>query len=255
MSVGSAERLPDAAGYAVWLLCCGHLAFEPGLVLPDRAVEAPVNALLLRGHGEVVLVDAGSGVVDHWWPGGADLDGALASAGTTAGEVTCLVLTHLDFDHAGGAVTAAAGRALPNAVAIAPAGAVASVPREHGRGVGAATALVAAYGDAGALREADPGEAIAPEIVLADAPGHRAGHCVVEIGGELLHLADVVHDARHVVRPEWDVTFDDDAELALDTRRRILGEAADRDVLVVASHIRGAARIGREGDGLRWLPA
>src|SRR4051812_30810056 len=70
----------------------------------DERVEVPVNALLLRRRdgGEVVLVDAGSGVGDLFWPGAAGLDAALAATGCAREEVTRVVLTHLDFDHSGG---------------------------------------------------------------------------------------------------------------------------------------------------------
>ncbi len=249
-----------AAGWDAVLLEVGVLPFRGEMLGPageyPAEVDVPCNVLLLRRPGHVVLVDAGAGPYESAWPGmRGDLAAALATTSCDPESIDTLVLTHLDFDHAGGAVTAEAARALPDAVAIAPAGAVASVPREHGRGVGAATDLVAAYGAAGMLRAVEPGEEFAPGLVLADAPGHRAGHCVLEVGGELLHLADIVHDARHVIRPEWDVAFDDDTDGALRTRRRILAEAAERDVVVVASHVAGVGRIGREADGMRWMPA
>ena len=104
MKAGEAQKLPDAAGYETWLLCMGSIEAAPGLMLPDEAATLPVNALLLRGHGETLLVDAGSGPADVIWPGAASLEEALAAAGTTADEIDAVVLTHLDFDHAGGAL-------------------------------------------------------------------------------------------------------------------------------------------------------
>ena len=37
---------------------------------------------------------------------------------------------------------------------------------------------------------------------------------MLEIGGGLVHLADVVHHPLHVQHPEWDRAFDSDPELA-----------------------------------------
>ena len=82
-----ADRLPDAAGYEVWLLRVGSLELAAGLVRPDQAVTICVNALLLRGHGETLLVDSGSGAADVLWPGAAELGPALEAAGARPDEV------------------------------------------------------------------------------------------------------------------------------------------------------------------------
>ena len=64
----------------------------------------PVLASLWRGHGRTALVDTGAGVCDALWPGGAGLPAALERLGVAREEITDVVLTHLDFDHAGGVV-------------------------------------------------------------------------------------------------------------------------------------------------------
>ena len=95
----------------------------------------------------------------------------------------------------------------------------------------------------------DGGEA-APGVLLRAAPGHRAGHSLAEIGGSLVHLADLVHHPLHVQHPQWDRRFDSDVEVALATRMRVLEElaalGAHRDRL---AHRR--RRADRAGDG-RW---
>lgn len=57
--------LPEANGWTVSLLEAGILPLEAADLAPDGvlsgAVQTPVNALLLRGHGQTILVDAGSG--------------------------------------------------------------------------------------------------------------------------------------------------------------------------------------------------
>jgi glyoxylase-like metal-dependent hydrolase (beta-lactamase superfamily II) len=244
--MATADRLPDAAGYEVWLLGVGSLHFERGTLLPHRACDAVVNALLLRGHGELLLIDAGSGVVDRWWPGAAELDGALAVAGFSAEEVTCLALTHLDFDHAGGALagswpdrlSARFGRTV-----ILDESVDWWLARTDDDVVGGPL-----------IRAIDPERAAAgaefcPHVRLVSAPGHRPGHGVVLIGDELIHGADLIHHADHVEHPEWDHAFDYDVQEALDTRRAWLHRLEAGGTPVVFSHL---GRRGRIAPGGRW---
>ena len=66
---------------------------------------SPINVLLLESGSDVVLVDCGAGVAGSWWPFEgfrSDTETALAHAGVSPGDVGLVVLTHLDYDHAGG---------------------------------------------------------------------------------------------------------------------------------------------------------
>ena len=239
----AAAPLEPSAGWEPTLLRVGILPFEAGQVLPDAPCKAVVNALLLRGHGEVVLVDCGSGVVDHWWPGAAFLDEALTLAGAAADEVTCLVLTHLDFDHAGGALEGT----WPDDVR----------PR-FGRVVlldddlawwrartddSLGAPLLAVLEPAGVVEPVADGAAFLPGLRLESAPGHRTGHAVVWIGDDLLHGADILHHALHIENPTWDFTFDQEREVALATRRAWIDRLDGASVDVVFSHVAEAGRI------------
>jgi glyoxylase-like metal-dependent hydrolase (beta-lactamase superfamily II) len=248
-----------AGGWDVTLLEVGSLPLKAENLGPEGAFDGPVtvpsNALLLRRDGATVLVDAGAGPLHRLWPGSVgDLDAALAAAGSSAEVVDTLVLTHLDFDHCGGAVTDVASTAFIRATAVVPREAAdAARDAEHddwnpGRPV------VEAYGEAGTLVEAGAGDVVAPDVVMRAAPGHRVGHSVLEIGDELVFLADVVHHPLHVEHPDWDRGFDSDPEQALATRREVLAAVAASGATVAASHIAGLGRIVAGGSGLRWQP-
>ena len=47
--------------------------------------------------------------------------------------------------------------------------------------------------------------------------------------------------------------FDADPLVAVETRRRLLGRAADEQLIVAASHLPGPARVERAGDGFRLV--
>jgi glyoxylase-like metal-dependent hydrolase (beta-lactamase superfamily II) len=236
-------ELEPTGGWRPLLLTAGMLPMEGRMLGPEGAfednVDVPSNVMLLRRDGATVLIDAGSGSFAVDWPGGrADLLGALAEAACAADEVDIVVLTHLDFDHCGGSTL------LPRARVLVPAGAEPS---------GAAgERVLEQLRDEQRLEWVDDRGQAAPGILLRPAPGHRAGHSVVEVGDGLVHLADVVHHPQHVEHIEWDREFDSDAELAAATRGRVLAEMADRGVTVTASHIAGPGRIVREAGGMRW---
>ena len=247
--VGS-TRLPPAAGYEAALLCVGSLQFEAGTVLPDAAATVPVNVLLLRGHGETLLVDAGSGPADVLWPGAARLDEALAAVGLGAANIDGVVLTHLDFDHAGGAL---AGVWRDDLRPAFPRAVVSAVDLDVVRSsdLWLAQRVLDLYEPVGLELVAD-GEEFRPGLSLVSAPGHRAGHCVLRVGDDLVHCADVLHHEAHIEHPEWAGHFDADRERALETRRAWLARLAETGTPAVFSHV---ATAGRVLPGGRWAPS
>ena len=220
----------------------------PAGQLPEH-LDVPSNVLVLRGHGRTILVDTAAGNRSSEWDGAEeDLNGALEAAGVDISAVDTVILTHLDFDHAGGVeidgepafggarvvVSRAAAKWAESSQELS-AQAVQTMAREH------------------LLDVVDPGQEIAHGIRLADAPGHRVGHCLVDIAGGAAYLADVIHHPSHVANLSWDREFDSDPELALETRTRIL--AATAGIPVACSHIAGWGRIEPAAEGLVWQPA
>ena len=259
---GSVEGVIPTGGWAISLLDVGAIPMESEQLAPEGVftgtVDTPVNALLLRGHGRTVLVDAGSGILAGLWPGTTDdLAGRLAEAGCRPDAIDLIVLTHLDFDHVGGVIE------------LAPRPAPGLSPRPRG-GAGRGRSGRAVRRDRrpqsspparrvprrlGLLDELEDGAEPAPGLRLRSAPGHRAGHSVLEIGGAdpLVHLADIVHHPLHCEHLEWDAT-DSDPALALETRRALLAELAERRARVVGSHLPGVGLVERAGDSFRWTP-
>jgi glyoxylase-like metal-dependent hydrolase (beta-lactamase superfamily II) len=253
------RTLDPVAGYEVVLLELGEIDLDRDETLPPEAPNPsrlPVTALLLRRPGAIVLVDAGSGALDHIWPGANQLPSELAAAGVTPGEVTHVVLTHIDFDHSGGVVEGASPEeyvpAFPNARVVLIDERLDDWRNPDPGWTHDGIPIVRSLDEAGVLDSVPDGGEAAPDVILRSAPGHRWGHAIVEVGGRLVHLADILHDAAHVPHPEWDTRFDGDPDEALATRRRLLSELADRDVVVVASHLTSAGVIERNGDTLRY---
>ena len=197
----------------------------------DEWLWSPVNALLVRAPGEVILVDAGSGILGSWWPFEGyhcDLAGPLAEHRLTPADVDLVVLTHFDFDHAGGLLAGSWPDALElvfrgTAVAI-PAEAVAAARGEDPDApLNVGTRLVGLLEGHGALIEVTDGTNVAPGVRLRAAPGHRPGHAMIEIEDEepFLFTADTLHHPVHATHPDWDGGADLQPELALATRRAV----------------------------------
>jgi len=75
----------------------------------DNTILLATNCLLIRGRGQIILVDAGNGskesdafMARFKLEGRGVLEANLAREGVKPEEVDLVVLTHLHFDHAGG---------------------------------------------------------------------------------------------------------------------------------------------------------
>jgi glyoxylase-like metal-dependent hydrolase (beta-lactamase superfamily II) len=234
----------DAGGWSAELVEAGQVPMTPADLGSADAFSGitniPVNVLLLRGRGMTVLIDSGSGRLASRWEGATDrLIPALARHGVAPVDVDLVVLTHLDFDHAGGTLDLPrAGVAVPQAALDDPGA--------------AGTIVVEQLASGGRIRPLAEGVQPAPGLTVRPAPGHRAGHSVVEVEHALLHLADLVHHPLHVEHPEWDAAFDADPDVALWTRRTELERAAGLGITIVCSHIALPGRVVHGSDGLRW---
>jgi glyoxylase-like metal-dependent hydrolase (beta-lactamase superfamily II) len=211
----------------------GERPFGPDLPaqveLVNGKLRLSVNAYLVIGHGQHVLIDTGS--ADAWDPTMGLLPDALREAGVAPDSIGTVALTHTHIDHAQGLVAADGSDAFPKLERLL-------VPQEE----------IAMFDEIERLarfrRRRQPfadGFELNPSIKVIAAHGHEVGHSVFEVtsaGETLLIWGDIVHvPSIQFARPELTWEFDDDQDRARSSRQRMLRLAAQPNCFVAGAHL------------------
>ena len=107
------------------------------------------------------------------------------------------------------------------------------------------------------LRE---GSEVAPGLVAREAFGHSPGHLVLELTAGDAKLWLTADTANHYVaslqRPDWRVRFDQDAEMAKASRRRVFDRIAETRAPFIGYHMPfpGIGFAEKTGQGYRFVP-
>lgn len=225
-------------------------------------IAQATNCLLVRGRGRTVLIDTGYGSKlsekqreVFCSEQGAPLLESLAAQGVAAEDVDTVILSHLHFDHAGGATqydeTGRLVPTFPNAEYVAQRvewdTATAGWPELRGA-YPQENLLPLAEGHRLRLIEGDV--EIAPGICSRVTGGHTAAHqALVLVGGgeTAVYLGDLCPTSRHLP-VLWTMAYD---LHMLETRRvkaRLLGEIADAGWWLLLDHDpdHAAIRIARD---------
>ena len=243
---------------------------------PDdrHRIQLGMRCLLVEHDLGLVLIDTGLGnkedakfadiygVENAGAAGRTQLEDALAALGHRPGDVRLVINTHLHFDHAGGNTAADGGGApaltFPNARYVVQAGEYhyATHPNERTAGSYFARNYVPVH-EAGRLDRVAGDQEIAPGLRVLHTPGHVPHHqsVLLESDGErALFLGDLVPTAAHLPLP-WIMGYDVEPLVTLESKRRVLRQAADEGWLLVFEHDPSVAwgRVSADGKGYALL--
>lgn len=216
----------------------------------QNRIALATNCLLVRGRGFTVLIETGLG--DKWDARGRQmyaiesppsLPGSLAALGVRPEEVDGIVLSHLHFDHAGGATRFPAGPtaapAFPNATLYVQAAELAHAREPHERDRASYhPADWEPYAAAGRLEALDGEKEVRPGVRALALPGHNAGMQAVRIdseGSTAFYFADALPTTAHVPLP-WIMAYDLYPVELIENKRRLLAEAVRERWLCVFEH-------------------
>jgi len=212
---------------------CLLIEHPSGLVLVDTGLGNKENA---KFHDIYGVENAGAN-------GRTALEDGLAALGVRPEDITLVINTHLHFDHGGGNTwrdeSGAIRPSFPKARYVVQRGEFDYATHTNERT--AASYFVANYvplRDAGVLDMIEGEREIVRGISVLSSPGHVPYHQSVVIeseGATALFLGDLVPTAAHLPLP-WIMGYDVEPLVTLESKRRILARAAEREWLVVFEH-------------------
>lgn len=208
-----------------------------------------LRCLLAEGHDRRVLIDTGVG--DRWDARQREIYGMtrragelltqLDEAGIARESITDVVLTHLHFDHAGGACLDADGLVptFPRATYWVQRQQWdwAQHPSDRDRGSFREEDF-APLESTGRLELVDGQQEIMPGLRVIPVSGHTPGQQVPEFhtdDGTLVFLADFIPSRAHIHLP-WIAGYDLNPLLTLSEKREFLSRAAGDGYLLVFQH-------------------
>ncbi len=213
-------------------------------------IQQATNCLLIRGGDELVLIDTGYGSRlsesqrrRTSSESGDPLLESLESVGVLPEQIGTVVLTHLHYDHVGGALREdESGRVVPtfpNAVHVVQAG-------EFERATSGRDELRAAYSadwvtplaDAGVLELIEGDVEIRPGIRGIVTGGHTRHHQAVLIeseGQRALYIADLCPTTRHL-KSLWCMGYDEELLVTRRRKSELLNRVVDEGWWVLFDH-------------------
>ena len=207
--------------------------------------------LLIKEDNRLTLVDTGLGnkqsekFFSHYYRHGDDtLDGSLAKHGFHRDDITDVFLTHLHFDHVGGAITHEANRLVPafkNAIywSNKQHWDSALFPNHREKASFLQENIIPLY-ESGQLRyiEVEDGVRFSDNITVRFAYGHTDAMMLPQInynGRTLLYMADLLPSASHVPLP-YVMSYDVQPLITMEERKNYWQESIDNDYTLFLEH-------------------
>ena len=231
--------------------------------LPTHGFENTYTPTVLHIGGQTVLFDTGFGAMMRDNHAG-NLRRRLGQAGYAPEDIDVVAFTHCHPDHIAGVMEDGAP-AYPNARYVIGRREYdawndgSEIPEARAQNREMFLKLIPPLAEKMTFLE--DGDAVIPGLNAEAAFGHSLGHMMYRVesaGKSLLIWGDVTnHYVFSLQYPDSTVGFDDNKDMVIATRKRVLDMVAT-DGLLVSGHHMPFPSIGyveRNGDSYRWTPA
>jgi glyoxylase-like metal-dependent hydrolase (beta-lactamase superfamily II) len=220
----------------------------------------PYSPIVVKTASRTILIDTGRGAAGQF-------QANLKAAGIDAGQIDTVIISHFHGDHINGLLDKEGKPAFAKAEVLVPApefkyfmddGEMSKQTTDRMKGVfgGARKAM---DGIGRKVTQYEAGKEIAPGITSVATHGHTPGHMsfIVASGNAKLFVqSDVTNNPLFVRNPGFHLMFDQDAQAAEATRRKVYDMLVADKVPVQGFHypFPALARIEKTGTGYREIP-
>ncbi len=230
-------------------------------------LKAIVQSFLVKSGGKNILVDACNGNdkirsnLPQWGNLQTKFLEKLMATGVTAEDIDVVICTHLHCDHVGWNTRLDKGvwkPTFPNARYIFCREEYdywKQMPeKEIMDDKNAFRDSVIPVIKAGLAEFVEADYKIDENVRLTPSHGHTPGHISIFIESDeenAIISGDFLHHPCQIANPEWTMIYDSLPDKALETRRKILNQIADANILLIGSHFPTpvAGRVRRSKDG------
>ncbi|MCL1959902.1 MAG: MBL fold metallo-hydrolase [Spirochaetes bacterium] len=222
--------------------------------IPANGFKHTANAVLVKGTGQNILIDTGTGA------GGIIIE-KIKKLGVQPENIDAVLITHLHGDHFG-SLQSNGTAAFPKAKIYLSVKELEYFTKTNVNR-GAVAALTPYSSRTVTFEPAELGQKLSeilPGISPIAAYGHTPGHTVylLENNGEKLLVAgDLLHVALvQFPVPEISATYDMDQKAAASIRRQVLEYAAKNNISLAGMHIvyPGMGKVSVDGTGFKFTP-
>ena len=240
--------------------------------LPKDKISIQFAPLVINNGGKLVVLDTGNGPTAFASSKGnvGQFATNMTAAGFDPKAVDLVVISHFHGDHINGLLNAEGTLAFPNAEVLVPAtewkffmddGEMSRAPAGRMQDVFKNARRVL---ETGLKKKATPyewGKEVAPGLLAVETIGHTPGHTsyVLSSGADKVFIqSDVTNSPQlFAANPGWHAFFDQDADLAEKTRRKVYDMVVADRLQVQGFHypFPGLGNVEKDGNGYRVVPA
>ncbi len=240
---------------------------------PDM-IAIPYSPIAVNTGSKLIVIDTGTGQANFDRTKGAagQFHGNLKASGIDAAQVDTVIISHFHGDHINGLLTADNKPAFAKAEILVPAAEWKYFMDDAEMGKQSSDRMKGVFSNARRVFDAlgrkvtpyEPGKEIAPGITSVESYGHTPGHNshIISSGNSKVFVqADVTNMPVFVRNPGWHLMFDQDANAAEATRRKVYDMLASERMMVQGFHypFPALAHIEKTSTGYRetmvpWSP-